>query len=388
MAGAAHKTSVTLSGEATDFPSMIPRRAVHRTAPEPSRNVGIPSPGELHPVAPSVTIDARVMALIYTGIIRRRCLLFPFTIPGPSRRTRATMIPTLVRQFLDCEPEAGLTKPVVSHAFRHSFAPSPGVVLAGEPVPELRVPAALPKAFANLATIWAGVPTGVVLPRAGRPGSWNEGAERNRPKSSRRWGGILYEIAARRDGMDRIPSVSRREDPCQMHARPAFCNRSERCSAPASWRGCPTPSCWSGSARRGPLRRMPRWRPRRRSRHWWRGMGRWCWASAGRLADPNDVDDAFQATFLVLVRRARSVRVGDSLGRWLYGVARRVAAKARARCGTRSRSDSPARGRPGRPGPPGRSDPVAGGARRGSEPAAGEVPGAGRPLPSRGPDPR
>jgi RNA polymerase sigma factor (sigma-70 family) len=49
------------------------------------------------------------------------------------------------------------------------------------------------------------------------------------------------------------------------------------------------------------------------------------------LADPNDVEDAFQATFFVLVRRARSVRVGDSLGRWLYGVARRVAAKAQAR---------------------------------------------------------
>jgi RNA polymerase sigma factor (sigma-70 family) len=49
------------------------------------------------------------------------------------------------------------------------------------------------------------------------------------------------------------------------------------------------------------------------------------------LADANDVEDAFQATFLVLVRRARSVRVRDSLGRWLYGVARRVAAKARAR---------------------------------------------------------
>jgi RNA polymerase sigma factor (sigma-70 family) len=49
------------------------------------------------------------------------------------------------------------------------------------------------------------------------------------------------------------------------------------------------------------------------------------------LADPGDVEDAFQATFLVLVRRARSVRAGDSLGRWLYGVARRVAAKARAR---------------------------------------------------------
>jgi RNA polymerase sigma factor (sigma-70 family) len=49
------------------------------------------------------------------------------------------------------------------------------------------------------------------------------------------------------------------------------------------------------------------------------------------LADPADVDDAFQATFLVLVRRASSVRAGDSLGRWLYGVARKVAARARVR---------------------------------------------------------
>jgi HlyD family secretion protein len=49
------------------------------------------------------------------------------------------------------------------------------------------------------------------------------------------------------------------------------------------------------------------------------------------LTDPGEIEDAFQATFLVLVRRAPSVRAGDSLGRWLYGVARRVAAKARFR---------------------------------------------------------
>ncbi len=48
------------------------------------------------------------------------------------------------------------------------------------------------------------------------------------------------------------------------------------------------------------------------------------------LRDPNDADDAFQATFLVLARRARSIRDGDLLGNWLYGVARRIALRARA----------------------------------------------------------
>ena len=39
--------------------------------------------------------------------------------------------------------------------------------------------------------------------------------------------------------------------------------------------------------------------------------------------------DAFQAVFLVLVRKAAAVRVEDSLGRWLYGVSVRVARRAR-----------------------------------------------------------
>lgn len=48
------------------------------------------------------------------------------------------------------------------------------------------------------------------------------------------------------------------------------------------------------------------------------------------LTDQDAAADAFQATFLVLVRRAPTVRVADSLGPWLYGVTRRVAARARA----------------------------------------------------------
>jgi RNA polymerase sigma factor (sigma-70 family) len=47
------------------------------------------------------------------------------------------------------------------------------------------------------------------------------------------------------------------------------------------------------------------------------------------LRDANDVDDAFQATFLVLVRKAGSLRRCDLLGNWLYGVAHRVATRSR-----------------------------------------------------------
>ena len=46
-------------------------------------------------------------------------------------------------------------------------------------------------------------------------------------------------------------------------------------------------------------------------------------------ADPNDVEDAFQATFLILVKKARSLWVRESLGPWLHRVAHRVATRAR-----------------------------------------------------------
>jgi RNA polymerase sigma factor (sigma-70 family) len=47
------------------------------------------------------------------------------------------------------------------------------------------------------------------------------------------------------------------------------------------------------------------------------------------LGDAHEAEDAFQAAFLILVRKAGSVRVDGSLGRWLYGVAHRVALRAR-----------------------------------------------------------
>ena len=48
------------------------------------------------------------------------------------------------------------------------------------------------------------------------------------------------------------------------------------------------------------------------------------------LGDAHEAEDAFQATFLILVRKAGLVRVDGSLGRWLYGVAHRVAHRARS----------------------------------------------------------
>ncbi|WP_422928712.1 RNA polymerase sigma factor [Singulisphaera sp. PoT] len=47
------------------------------------------------------------------------------------------------------------------------------------------------------------------------------------------------------------------------------------------------------------------------------------------LGDRHEAEDAFQATFLVLASRAKSIRSRDSVGAWLYGVALRVSSRAR-----------------------------------------------------------
>jgi RNA polymerase sigma factor (sigma-70 family) len=59
------------------------------------------------------------------------------------------------------------------------------------------------------------------------------------------------------------------------------------------------------------------------------------------LQDTHLADDAFQATFLVLVKKAGSIVRRHALGSWLYGVAYRVALKARAGAARRRARERP-----------------------------------------------
>jgi RNA polymerase sigma factor (sigma-70 family) len=54
------------------------------------------------------------------------------------------------------------------------------------------------------------------------------------------------------------------------------------------------------------------------------------WSVCRRILDNHhDAEDAFQATFLVLVRKAPSIMPREMVGNWLYGVAQQTARKAR-----------------------------------------------------------
>ena len=54
------------------------------------------------------------------------------------------------------------------------------------------------------------------------------------------------------------------------------------------------------------------------------------WGVCRRLLSHHDAEDAFQATFIVLVRKAGSVKPREMVGNWLHGVARQAALQARA----------------------------------------------------------
>jgi RNA polymerase sigma factor (sigma-70 family) len=74
------------------------------------------------------------------------------------------------------------------------------------------------------------------------------------------------------------------------------------------------------------------------------------------LRDHHHAEDAFQAVFLVLARRAASVRDPDLLSNWLYGVALRTAGNARARIARCRKNDEIRAADPSEAGPAASAD--------------------------------
>ena len=66
------------------------------------------------------------------------------------------------------------------------------------------------------------------------------------------------------------------------------------------------------------------------------------------LRNEHDAEDAFQATFLVLARKASSVEPREAVGNWLYGVAYRTALEARTMINRRRAKERPFRELPER----------------------------------------
>jgi RNA polymerase sigma factor (sigma-70 family) len=68
-----------------------------------------------------------------------------------------------------------------------------------------------------------------------------------------------------------------------------------------------------------------------------RRHGAMVWGVCRRLLDPHDAEDAFQASFLVLVQKAGSIAPRERVASWLHGVAQLTALEAR-RTATRRRA--------------------------------------------------
>src|SRR5262245_81738 len=76
--------------------------------------------------------------------------------------------------------------------------------------------------------------------------------------------------------------------------------------------------------------------------------GQAVWRTCARvLGDTPEAEDAFQAAFMTLARKASSLR-REPLGGWLHTIAHRLALKARRATSRRDRLVANARSRPGR----------------------------------------
>ena len=73
------------------------------------------------------------------------------------------------------------------------------------------------------------------------------------------------------------------------------------------------------------------------------------------LRDTNDADDAFQATFMVLVRKGATLKQPGRLAAWLYGVANRTARKIKVRAAVRTRFEREGRQMPNKSDTPSKS---------------------------------